>query len=805
MLMKPRFYRIVIITVLLVFGVICVLSYNSFKNAEEILYSESKTRKQMIEESIYGSIEDMENASRIIDTYFGSQLKKYSEYMLEKYQDNPDVLSWDLKEMKKEFDGCDIYIISEDLVVVNTTFAPDQNLDFKRFKNFRKVLEKRLEGEEFVTDIIDYSTNTGSKMKYSYMPTPDHKYLFELSIDVGKKFPGLNVYDFDTVRDEMLKRYPAVKWINIYKFNSEGVPVMEISQNKRKKDLAIAQEHLEVIKDAIIDNETREIEDKKGLTTYRYIPYNTYLATGEVDWWNSYLIQIVYDDSKLMQKIGTQRKIFVSNLFLVIFVFTVLILILLYYFRKLEEVRSQLATVIDKTSEGYCMIDLNYNIKEVNQALCSMLGYEKEEIINYNIKSLLQDEGLNYDSFLKGIDNNRHYMHEAVLPAKDGREVNVIVKATLVQDKPDKPLYAFAFISDITERKLMYERLRYMSLHDNLTGLYNRAFFEQKITEITEEDYPLGIIVCDVDGLKLVNDTLGHKKGDELLIAASDVIKKACQNEANMSVARIGGDEFAVLALKTPKEGILKTVDRIREEVKAYNLSSSDLVLSISTGSAWGEGLEKGVNELFKEADNNMYREKLYQRQSVRSAIIGTLKKAMEERDLITEGHGERLQRMAADFSRYLGLPEEKINEMRLLAQFHDIGKVGIPDRILFKVGDLTSEEKREMERHSEIGYRIASASPDLLPVADFILKHHEWWDGNGYPLGLKGEEIPLECRILAICDAYDAMTNNRPYRQEMSEDKALEVIREGAGVQFDPVLVDIFCLYIEKKGEQVG
>lgn len=294
MLEKPRFYQIVIITVLVVFGVICFLSYNSFKNAEEILYSESKTRRQMIEASIYSSIKDMENASRIIDEYFGSQLKGYSEYMLKKYQDNPDVLSWNLDEMKKEFDGCDIYIINEDLVVIKTTFAPDQNLDFKRFKNFRSLLEERLRGDRFVTDIIDYSANTGKKMKYSYVPTPDHKYLFELSIDVGKKFPGLNIYEFDTVRDELLKRYPVVKGINIYKFNREGIPIMEISQNKRKKDLAVKEEHFKVIKEVIIYNESREIEDKGSLTTYKYIPYNIYLANGEVDWWNSYLIEIVY-------------------------------------------------------------------------------------------------------------------------------------------------------------------------------------------------------------------------------------------------------------------------------------------------------------------------------------------------------------------------------------------------------------------------------------------------------------------------------------------------------------------------------
>lgn len=141
-----------------------------------------------------------------------------------------------------------------------------------------------------------------------------------------------------------------------------------------------------------------------------------------------------------------------------------------------------------------------------------------------------------------------------------------------------------------------------------------------------------------------------------------------------------------------------------------------------------------------------------------------------------------------------MGLSEMRIQaDLRLFAQFHDIGKVGIPDQILFKNGPLTLEEMVIMKRHCEIGYRIAQASPDLLPIAEWILKHHEWWNGKGYPLGLKGEEIPLECRILAIADAYDAMTNDRPYRKALTREEALSEIKKCSGTQFDPRLVDMF------------
>ncbi|NLT20622.1 MAG: HD domain-containing protein, partial [Syntrophomonadaceae bacterium] len=136
---------------------------------------------------------------------------------------------------------------------------------------------------------------------------------------------------------------------------------------------------------------------------------------------------------------------------------------------------------------------------------------------------------------------------------------------------------------------------------------------------------------------------------------------------------------------------------------------------------------------------------------------------------------------------------------LQLLAQFHDIGKVGVPDRILFKEDRLTPEEYLEMQRHSEIGQRIALAAPELSSLAGLILKHHEWWNGKGYPLGLAGEDIPLECRILALADAYDAMTNDRPYRKAMSHEEAKAEIIRCSGTQFEPRLATLFLELLEK------
>lgn len=354
-----------------------------------------------------------------------------------------------------------------------------------------------------------------------------------------------------------------------------------------------------------------------------------------------------------------------------------------------------------------------------------------------------------------------------------------------------------AIVRDITDRKQMEQQLRYIGLHDPVTGLYNRLYFEEEMLRLEDcRQCPVGLIVCDLDGLKLVNDTLGHSQGDALLKATAHVIRSCFR--ASDVVARIGGDEFAILMPLSDLATTEQACQRIRNASTEYSLSNPLIPISISVGMAIKSDPAVPMNAVFKEADNNMYREKLHHSQSNRSAIVQTLATAMEARDFITDGHADRLQDIVADMGDSLGLTASTISDLRLLARFHDIGKVGVPDHILFKSGKLTTEEYTIMQRHSEIGYRIAQSSPDLTPIADWILKHHERWDGQGYPLGLAADDIPLACRILGIADAYDAMTNDRPYRQAMTCQEAIAEIRHCSGSQFDPQLVEIFITIIE-------
>jgi diguanylate cyclase (GGDEF)-like protein/PAS domain S-box-containing protein len=342
---------------------------------------------------------------------------------------------------------------------------------------------------------------------------------------------------------------------------------------------------------------------------------------------------------------------------------------------------------------------------------------------------------------------------------------------------------------DVTNNEYTENKLRYLTMHDSLTDLYNRAFFEEEIARIEKANIlPVGIIICDIDGLKLINDTLGHEKGDNYLKKTADIIKLDLRDYD--SAARIGGDEFVIIKPYSTRKEIEIHCENIKEMVEKINSKSMDIPLSISLGHAYQKQGKLIKGRLFKEAEDNMCRNKLLNSKSIRSYMVETLTRALEARDFITEGHADRLEDLLINLAKKLKLSEDLLAKLRLLAKFHDIGKVGVPDNILFKKGPLTSDEKKEMQRHSEIGHRIAIASPDLALIADYILKHHEWWNGKGYPLGLKGKDIPLLCRILAVADAYDAMTNDRPYRKAMTHEDAVKELKDNAGVQFDPEVV---------------
>lgn len=344
------------------------------------------------------------------------------------------------------------------------------------------------------------------------------------------------------------------------------------------------------------------------------------------------------------------------------------------------------------------------------------------------------------------------------------------------------------------ELRTSNEQFRRLSLYDTLTGLANRTGFQQEAQRLEKEPgQPLALVICDVNNLKTVNDSLGHEAGDRLLQTVAGIISQTFADCPGRIVARLGGDEFAVILPGADREAVQAAVHKLEQNVVSYNQHGATLPLSISCGFAVQQHPGERVVDLYKAADDMMYRQKLLQKQNAASTIFQAVNRALEEKDFLRQGHAARLQEIMHKMAGPAGLPEQSLDNLRLLARYHDIGKVGVPDSILCKPGPLVGAELAEMRRHCEIGYRIAQAIPELQPVADWILKHHEWWNGQGYPLGLRGEEIPLPCRVLAIADAYDAMTNPRPYRPALSPEQAAAEIKRCAGTQFDPALAELF------------
>jgi diguanylate cyclase (GGDEF)-like protein len=408
------------------------------------------------------------------------------------------------------------------------------------------------------------------------------------------------------------------------------------------------------------------------------------------------------------------------------------------------------------------------------------------------------------DSFMTSIIANNDYSKRLDLPGKDelskaAATMNNMLTQIEVSHKKIEALY-HAVRQELEVRQKAEQHLRYLSMHDQLTGLYNRAFLEQAIPEIVKNQTKgIGVICCDLDGLKLTNDTMGHYVGDNVLIETARTLDAAVGDKA--VVARIGGDEFVVIMSNIEQKEIYRACEKIKEII-IKDPDGRGTQLRLSCGWAYVEGpdiTQTAITNIIKQADDMMYRQKLSSSQSKRSGLVQGMLEMLKVRDFLTEGHSQRMQENVKLLGENVGLNEDQLADLLLLAQFHDVGKVGIPDNILFKPGPLTPEERKEMERHSEIGHRIAQSVPELLPIGDLILKHHEWWNGEGYPLGIKGGEIPLGDRILAIVDAFDAMTNDRSYRKALSDEKAIAELRRYAGVQFDPNLVERFITLIRK------
>ncbi len=348
-------------------------------------------------------------------------------------------------------------------------------------------------------------------------------------------------------------------------------------------------------------------------------------------------------------------------------------------------------------------------------------------------------------------------------------------------------------ILDITEQKKRDAQISYLSEHDLLTGLHNRNFLEKQKARLgLSEHLPLSVMICDINGLRLVNDAFGFGQGDRLIVEVAELLK-GCSREGDI-LGRTDGGEFLLLMPNTSEEEARKRKKAIRDTLERRDgvIRRPLPGMSLSMGYGTKETLSQSVDDAIRTAEEFLERRKLLNRDSAHHAIVASIMASLYAKSQETEEHGKRLARLSGMIGERLGLDARSMDDLQLLSILHDIGKIGVDDSILNKPAPLSPREWEQMRQHPHIGYRIAMSSPQLESIARYILHHHEAWDGTGYPLGLKGTEIPLMSRIIAVVDAFDAMTERRVYRKSISYQDALKELQRCAGTQFDPEIAEL-------------
>jgi diguanylate cyclase (GGDEF)-like protein len=322
---------------------------------------------------------------------------------------------------------------------------------------------------------------------------------------------------------------------------------------------------------------------------------------------------------------------------------------------------------------------------------------------------------------------------------------------------------------------------------DPLTGLPNRrelyADLERRTARAGSDAV---LLLFDLDGFKSYNDTFGHQAGDALLARLGRALARAVEGRGR--AYRLGGDEFCVLAGADGRARLeLASVVALSEHGDGFAVSASYGAVAIPEEASRAE-------DAMRVADQRMYAQKSSARASAGRQSTDVLLRVVAERHPDLEGHLDGVSRHAVAVGRRLGLDDDALDQLRLAAELHDVGKVAIPDAIIHKAGPLDESEWAFMRRHTLIGERIVAAAPALGPVAKLVRASHERWDGTGYPDATAGCDIPLGARIIAVCDAYDAMVSDRPYRRGRSAAAAMAELRRCAGTQFDPAVVDAFA-----------
>jgi diguanylate cyclase (GGDEF)-like protein/PAS domain S-box-containing protein len=436
-------------------------------------------------------------------------------------------------------------------------------------------------------------------------------------------------------------------------------------------------------------------------------------------------------------------------------------------------------------------------IKLMNKVAENLTGWFQEEAFNQPLEKVLKiinehtrQNAENPAEKALRLGKTVEMENHTILITKEGKEIPIEDSAAPIKDRHGKVTGAVIVFRDFSEKREKQKQIEYLSFHDHLTGLYNRRYMEDSIKRLdTNRNIPFSIIAADINGLKLTNDAYGHRMGDKLLIATSEILKKSCRKEDIIS--RVGGDEFVILLPNTDEKTTREITERIKEE--ADNTKLDSVIISMALGYSTKNKKDEDILKTYKEADNKMYKNKLKIGKIMRNKTIETLLVNINNKYDNEHIHTERVSQYCESIAKAMNLNEKDIQAAKTAGVLHDIGKIVIDPELLNKREELTDKEWEEIKKHPTTSYQILKNVDEYAQLAEDVLYHHEKLDGTGYPEGLKEDEIPLLSKIIAVAYAYEAMTAERTYKETKTKEEAVEELKKYSGVIFDKKIVDVF------------
>lgn len=460
----------------------------------------------------------------------------------------------------------------------------------------------------------------------------------------------------------------------------------------------------------------------------------------------------------------------------------------------MKQSEEKFRTIFEEAPLGMGIFDsMSGYAYQVNSRFAEILGRTKEEVLFLNwmqyshpneIEECLHKLNMLNENRISGFSMNKRYYRP------DGSIVWVnMTVAPFMRDDISNFCY-LCMIEDITARKAAEEEILYLSYYDQLTGLYNRRFYEENLKRLdTERNLPLTLVLGDVNGLKLTNDAFGHMTGDQLLKRIGEVLKRVCRSDD--IIARIGGDEFVLLLPKTNYFEAEKLIKRIKKSIS--NEKIEHLLFSVSFGWETKNEPYENLCNIYMQAEDEMYRQKLKESADMHNKTINAILNTLYQKNEKLKQHCERVGELCEAIGLAMGFNPETANELKTAGYLHDIGKIGIDESLLNKKEKISKLELADIKRHSEIGYYILRSVSQYAPLAEYVLHHHERVDGKGYPSKLRGEEIPLQARIIRIADAYDTMVKLRVGVDGETEDNVIREIVDKSGTHFDRNVATVF------------